>query len=221
MIRDNSPFGTDVDAYGAAKIECEKLVRASGLEWVILRPALIHGAGSEPWTGRIGRLLRQRRLGDLAERGDGRCNLILVEDVVSAIIAALIRPEAAGHAFNLADPDPVTWNRFLLDFASEIDATPVHRLPGWQWKVEKLAAIPLKVLALVRDKAKMRRLPLPDSITPVSRVFSRRMCGMILPEPMSCSAFPARPISRVCAARRHGLPASDRHHRQAVASGFQ
>jgi len=176
LIRDDSPYGTDVDAYGAAKIECEKLVKASGLEWVILRPALIHGAGSDPWTGRIGRLLKQGRLGDLAERGDGLCNLVLVEDVVAAILAALDRPEAAGQAFNLADPDPVTWNRFLMDFAREIGATPVHRLPGWQWKVEKLGAIPLKVLAIIRDKAKLKRLPLPDAVTPsFARLFAQQV----------------------------------------------
>lgn len=174
LIRDNSGYGTDVDAYGAAKIECEELVRASGLDWVILRPALIHGAGSDPWTARIGRLLRQRRLGDLAERGDGRCNLILVEDVVAAILASLDREEAVGHAFNLADPEPVTWNRYLMDFAREIGAVPVHRLPGWQWKAEKLAAIPLKALALVRDKAKLRGLPVPDAITPsFARLFAQ------------------------------------------------
>ncbi len=63
VIGDDAPYGTDVDAYGAAKIECETLVKASGLEWVILRPALIHGAGSDPWTARIGRLLKQGRLG--------------------------------------------------------------------------------------------------------------------------------------------------------------
>ncbi len=195
LIRDDAPYGTDVDAYGAAKIECEKLVRASGLEWVILRPALIHGAGSEPWTGRIGRLLRQRRLGDLAERGDGLCNLILVEDVVAAILAAMDRPEAAGHAFNLADPDPVTWNRFLMDFALEIGATPVHRLPGWQWKLEKLAAIPLKVLTIVRDKAKIRRLPVPDAITPS---FARLFAQVVRYDPAAVDrllGFPRTPYS--------------------------
>ncbi|PPD15903.1 MAG: capsular biosynthesis protein [Methylobacterium sp.] len=174
VLRDNSGYGTDVDAYGAAKIACEELVRASGLDWVILRPALIHGAGSDPWTARIGRLLRQRRLGDLAERGDGLCNLILVEDVVAAILAALDRDEAVGQAFNLADPDPVTWNRFLMDFARLIDAVPVHRLPGWQWKAEKLAAIPLKALAILRDKAKLSGLPVPDAITPsFARLFAQ------------------------------------------------
>lgn len=174
LVHDDSPFGLDVDAYGGAKIECEEYVRASGLEHVILRPALIHGAGSDPWTARIGRLLRQRRLGDLAERGDGLCNLILVEDVVAAILAALDRDEAVGQAFNLADPDPVTWNRFLMDFARLIDAVPVHRLPGWQWKAEKLAALPLKALAILRDKAKLSGLPVPDAITPsFARLFAQ------------------------------------------------
>jgi nucleoside-diphosphate-sugar epimerase len=178
LIGDDAPFGADVDAYGQAKIECEQLVRAaqaSGLETVILRPALIHGPGAEQWTARIGRLLRWHRLGDLGPAGDGLCNLVHVDDVVQAAVLALHVDAANTCAFNLAEPDPPTWNRYLMDFAREIGAVPVHRLPGWQLKLEtRFLAIGLKVAQIIAGKLKLGRLPIPDPITPsFARLFAQ------------------------------------------------
>jgi nucleoside-diphosphate-sugar epimerase len=168
LISDASPFAPDADAYGQAKIECERLIsNAQGFEKVILRPALIHGPGAEQWTARIGRLLRWKRLGDLGAAGDGLCNLVFIDDVVEAAIRALGSEKANGHAINLADPDPPSWNRYLMDFAREIGATPVHRLPGWQLKLEtKVLAIVLKLAQILAGKLKLSRLPIPDPITP-------------------------------------------------------
>ncbi|MGL5446941.1 MAG: NAD-dependent epimerase/dehydratase family protein [Rhabdaerophilum sp.] len=178
LINNDTPFGSDVDAYGQAKIECENLVRAAkGFETVILRPALIHGPGAEQWTARIGRLLRWRRLGDLGAAGDGLCNLVLIDDVVQAAILALHVEAANRKAFNLADPNPPSWNRYLMDFARETGAVPVHRLPGWQLKLEtKLFAIVLKVAQLAAGKLKLSRLPIPDPITPsFARLFGQEI----------------------------------------------
>lgn len=178
LIGDDAPFGSDVDSYGQAKIECEHLVRAAqsaGLETVILRPALIFGPGAEQWTARIGRLLRRQRLGDLGPVGDGLCNLVHVDDVVQAAILAL-RVEAANRrSFNLAEPDPPTWNRYLMDFAREIGAVPVHRLPGWQLKLEtKLLAIAFKAAQILASKARLGDVPIPDPITPsFARLFAQ------------------------------------------------
>lgn len=178
LIGDDAPFATDIDAYGAAKVACETILKgsaAAGLETVILRPALIYGPGSDPWTGRIGRLLRWRRLGDLGAAGDGFCNLVYIDDVVAAAIRALEVGAAAGQAFNLAEPEPPRWNRYLMDFAREIGATPVHRLPGWQLTLERKAiAIPLKLAQIAKEKTRLRTLPVPDAITPsFARLFAQ------------------------------------------------
>lgn len=179
LVADDAAFSPNVDAYGKAKIECERIVgmaRAGGLQTVILRPGLIYGPGAEQWTGRIGRLLRWSRLGDLGAAGDGLCNLVFIDDVVAAAIAALTHESADGRAFHLALADPPTWNRYLTDFAREIGAVPVHRLPGWQLKLEKLAAIPLKLAEIVRDRLKLRFLPVPDPVTPgLMRLFSQEV----------------------------------------------
>lgn len=180
LVGEDAPFSTTADAYGRAKIECEHIVRAAGakgVETVILRPGLIHGPGSEPWTGRIGRLLTWRRLGDLGAAGDGLCNLVFIEDVAAAAVAALSHPDAPGRAIHLAPADPPTWNRYLMDFAREIGAVPVHRLPGWQVKLEvKLVAIPLKLAEIAREKLRLRALPVPDPVTPgLGRLFGQEV----------------------------------------------
>jgi nucleoside-diphosphate-sugar epimerase len=176
LIGDDHPQGQNADAYGQAKIDCEDIVAefaVKGLGTVILRPALIYGPGSEPWTARIGRLVQSGRLGDLGASGDGRCNLIHLDDVVEALIAALGAIEAEGRAFNLAMPDPPRWNRYLMDFARSINALPVARVPARNLRIEtKLVAIPLKVAEIAGGKIGRPRL-LPDPITPsLGRLFA-------------------------------------------------
>lgn len=176
-IDDDFPVGQNVDAYGQAKIDCEHLVRKAqqeGLRTVILRPALIYGPGSEQWTARIARLLRWSRLGDLGAAGDGICNLIHVDDVVAAAIAALDRPEAANRAFNLAMAEAPNWNRYLMDFGHSLGFTPVFRVPGRNLRIEtKLVAIPLKIAEIVTGKFGFGQRLVPDLISPsLGRLFN-------------------------------------------------
>jgi hypothetical protein len=53
----------------------------------------------------------------------------------------------------------------------------VHRLPGWQLKLEtKLLAIGLKLMQIAAQKAKLSRLPVPDPITPsFARLFGQEV----------------------------------------------
>jgi nucleoside-diphosphate-sugar epimerase len=152
--------------YGAAKIACEAMMAdytKAGGEGVILRPGCIHGPHSEQWTTRIGHLLRQHRIGDLGVAGDGACNLVYIDDVAAAVIAALRQPGAVGEAFNLGDPDPGTWNRYFLTFGRAIGATPVPRITRRRLKIEKLAAIPLKIAEKLAGRAGLGRL-VPEAI---------------------------------------------------------
>lgn len=165
----SAPVG-QLDAYARSKAESEGLVRRAverGLDAVILRPGLIYGPGSAAWTLRIGRLLQQRRLGDLGANGDGYCNLIHVDDVAAAVVAALVNNDAQRQTFNLADPDPPRWNDYLKTFAAHLGVDPVPRLhPRWLRLETRVLAIPLKVADKLASAARLGTLPLPEAITP-------------------------------------------------------
>lgn len=159
------PTGTDISAYGEAKLAGETAMRraaAQGLPAVILRPALVCGPGSEPWTARIARLLRAHRLGDLGTRGVGLCNLIDVDDVARGAIAALDVADTSAPVFNLAAPDPPTWNRYLVDLASLLGIEPVS-ISGSRFMIERLAAYPLRLIQIASDG---KRRPSLEPIAP-------------------------------------------------------
>src|ERR1700728_2856501 len=170
VVDESAPLGNGVDWYGTAKIACEAIVQdfaGHGLSVVILRPSCVYGPGSELWTGRIGRLLAAHRIGDLGPAGDGRCNLVYVDDVAAPVVAALSRPVASGEIFNLSDPGPPTWNEYFLHYGRKIGATPVSRLPNWQIRLEgRLAAPPLKLAQLAAARLHLGVDRIPDPITP-------------------------------------------------------
>ncbi len=145
----------EVQAYAASACVASPAYRAAGAKQgasaVILRPGCVYGPGSQLWVGRVGRWLQAHRLGDLGAGGDGYSNLVHVEDVCSAVLAALrlALPEnpaaEAASAFNLAAPDSPRWNRYFIDLALAIGATPVRRLKH-QVKLDAwLAGPPLKM----------------------------------------------------------------------------
>jgi nucleoside-diphosphate-sugar epimerase len=170
-VREDATLRAD-SRYGAAKIACENML--AGKDAVILRPGLIYGPGSAQWVGRIGRLLRAHRIGDLGKHGDGRCNLVFARDLGEAVVAAIGNSAAAGYAINIGMTAPPRWNDFLVAFGRSIGAVPVRRIPAWRLTVEASVA---PALHLARHAAHaLGRTPdiLPDLISPsLRRVFAQ------------------------------------------------
>lgn len=149
-VDEAAPFGTDLDAYGTAKVEGERL--ASRYERaVVLRPGIVYGPESPWWSDRIARLLVARRLGDLGGAGLGTCNLVHVEDVAAAILESLRRP-VERRVFNLAAPAPPTWNDYFRLYAHALGVDPIRRVTPVRLALElrllgpglKLAGIALR-----------------------------------------------------------------------------
>jgi nucleoside-diphosphate-sugar epimerase len=152
------------DAYALAKIAAESDCSRYS-EAVVLRPGIVYGPRSRQWTERVGRWLVQRRVGDLGAAGDGCCNLVYVDDVVSAIFQCLRLPGIAGQAFNLAMAEPPTWNDYFIAFARQIDAVPVARIGRRRLKLEtKVLAPPLKIAEILLAKARLHWITLPEPI---------------------------------------------------------
>jgi nucleoside-diphosphate-sugar epimerase len=166
--------GAGLSAYGAAKLEAERLAHASGLV-VVLRLGIVYGPDSAQWSGRIARLLRSHRLGDLGTGGDGYCNLVYVADAVQSILSALQAAELAGQVFNIGLPDCPTWNEYFSRFAIALGTVPVARLPARRMRIEsKILAPPLKVAEIIAGKISQPLLrlvppPIPPSLVRLFR----------------------------------------------------
>ena len=173
-VDEAAPLDPSLGWYGRAKCEAERQVAAyadRGGGAVVLRPGCVWGPGCELWVGRIARFLQAGRLGDLGAAGDGWSNLVHVDDVARAVIAALQRMQGASglRTYNLAAPDSPRWNEYFVDLALAIGATPVRRLSARQLRLDaKFAGPPLKIAEMLAQRvlghAAFVPVPMPPNL---------------------------------------------------------
>lgn len=128
--------------YAAAKLAAEQAISGYARR-VVLRPGCVYGAGSPQWSERIAHLLIARRVGDLGAAGDGYCNLVHVDDVAAAVLQSLRRSQAEGCCYNLAMPEPPTWNEYFARFARVLGAVPLRRVSARRLQVESRVLAPV------------------------------------------------------------------------------
>lgn len=91
------------EPYGACKLEAERLVRASGLAWTIVRPSAVYGPGDA--NGRfLQRLVEAATTGrtfQLTADPATRLDFTWVRDLARGLADAALSPDAVGETFNL------------------------------------------------------------------------------------------------------------------------
>lgn len=167
-------LGWYAQAKCAAEQEIERYVDLGG-NAVILRPGCVYGPGSQLWVGRIARLLHAGRLGDLGVHGDGWSNLVHVDDVCHAVLAAIplmlhvhgTHDTGKPAVFNLAAPDSPRWNEYFRDMALAIGAVPLRRLGIGRVRADAYVASPaVKIAEKIADRIGLDRSRLPDPLPP-------------------------------------------------------
>lgn len=121
-----SALGTRPDAvsvYHKTKFRAEELVRASGLEWTIMRPSLIFG----PKDAFINMLADQLRLAPVMPvMGDGHYRLqpIHADDVARCFALALELPETIGQCYEICGNDRLSYVELLDAVAAAMGKSP-------------------------------------------------------------------------------------------------
>jgi nucleoside-diphosphate-sugar epimerase len=88
-----------LSAYGASKARAEKLVRASGLDWTIVRPPAIYG----PRDDGMFELFRAAKWGVVPMPKEGRASMIHVQDLARLLLTLIQGGEGVTH--KLFEPD--------------------------------------------------------------------------------------------------------------------
>lgn len=118
-----SALGASSDAryrYTYSKWQGEEVVRASSLDWSILRPSVLFGRGS----GFI-QSVRQTAapmpiLVPVPGSGQAIFQPIWVEDVVTCLLLALERPETVGQTYEIGGPQYLTYDDVLDAILSKL-----------------------------------------------------------------------------------------------------
>lgn len=165
--------------YGLAKLCAEQTLgryAQSTAPSTILRIGCVFGYSSPLWVDRIGLLLRNGRLGDLGVLGDGWSNLVHVNDVSGAVLAAVRAQRPGLSVYNVAAPDSPRWNTYFRDLAVSLDATPLRYKTPLAMKFETLClAPPAKLLERLSRFAPIPNLSWPSIPPSLLRLWGQQI----------------------------------------------
>jgi len=105
LTEDRTPEPTD--AYGRSKLEAEKGLAETGLDWAALRLALVYGPGAQGNVARLVKLARSPYPLPLAGL-KARHSLLALDNLVEAVDRILMAPGPLKRPYIVADPIPLT-----------------------------------------------------------------------------------------------------------------
>ena len=117
------PYRRGLSEYADAKIEAEEACWAyceKGLPVTVLRPSIVYGPFSSKWTDELADRLQSGSWRIFKKHGEGICNLVFVDDLISVILLAASHKGAIGQAFNINGTDLITWNQYFQRFAEAL-----------------------------------------------------------------------------------------------------
>lgn len=116
--------------YGDSKAAAEELCReyqGLGLSTAVMRPSVVYGPYSGWWTVRMAKRLQSGDWCEFEEYGNGFCNLVYVDDLVSALLLAAEHEAADGEVFNVNGASLVTWNEYFCQFNAALGLPPLAK----------------------------------------------------------------------------------------------
>ena len=145
VLTEDAPLPVETP-YGHSKQQGERLVRDSGLPFVIVRPSHVYGAGG--WYAKeiVARLRMPGRLA-VVGRGTNLWDVVRVEDVATALADAAERA-APGTTYHVVDDEPLTYYDFLALTAQAMGVGRPRRIPA---SIARLVAGPNAVAAVTRS----------------------------------------------------------------------
>ncbi len=177
--------------YHESKWAAEEIVRASDLEWTVLKPGMIYGRGDH-MLDHLSHALHTFPV--FAGMGSRRVRPLAIQDVVDVLVATLVDGRLPRKTVALVGPTELTF-----DDATRLVARAVGRKPlilpmpiGFHyalgWVAEQLMTVPLISIGQVRILAEeviaptRAPDPIPPDLTP-STPFDERSIRAGLPEP--------------------------------------
>jgi nucleoside-diphosphate-sugar epimerase len=126
LFDETTPDVAKGDLYSDTKLEGEQVALARGAQYgvpvVVVQPAIIYGPNAPCAFEMLSELRTTRVI--LPNGGVGICNLVYVDDAVTALVLAATSDRAAGERFLISGPEYPTWAQFVASFESMLG---VHR----------------------------------------------------------------------------------------------
>ncbi|MEJ7842492.1 MAG: NAD(P)H-binding protein [Rubrobacter sp.] len=140
------------------KKRMEGVVRASGLDWTIVRPTMIYGSERDKNVHRLLRFLDRSPVFPIFGPGTNLWQPVYHEDCARGAYEALVRPAAAGRSYDLPGASPLPYATLVETAARALGREP------------RLVRLPLEPIRRALLLAETLRLPLPIKSEQVLRL---------------------------------------------------
>jgi len=122
----------------------ETAVRASGVDWTILRPTLIYAEGLDGNVSRLASLARRFGVLPISGRGEGLRQPVHADDLAAAALAALSASAAIGQTYALVGGETLTYHQMCARIFTAVGRSPrIVSLPPTLWRAGLRLASPL------------------------------------------------------------------------------
>jgi uncharacterized protein YbjT (DUF2867 family) len=135
----------------AVRLEAERSVKESNLEWTLVRPTMIYGAPDDRNIIKLIRFLWKSPVVIVPGSGEFLQQPVFVEDLARGILDAFSCPKAVGKTYDLSGAEPLTFNRLIIETLEALEITrPTFHVPV------KPAALLFRVLEKIVPKPFLR-----------------------------------------------------------------
>jgi nucleoside-diphosphate-sugar epimerase len=181
-LDESAPGRRSRDLYADSKRAGEQIALeyARRLPVVVIQPTVVYGPRAGVYGRDIFEELRTSRV-PLVDGGEGTCNALFVDDLVTALLLAATSDRAPGETFLVSGPEHPTWSDFFGAFERMLG---VHRLVPMsaaeaiaRWRAERKWLLPEAIRAIRHDKQLRTRL-----LATREGVVVRRMAERLMPE---------------------------------------
>ncbi len=112
--------------YASSKLEAENIVKASGLNYFIIRPTVIYGKGDKESLGMLFNVIKKYPFAPVIGNGNYELQPVHIDDVIGIILKCLSL-KTANRTYFVAGPNPVTFNR-IIDITSKVLSKKVFKI---------------------------------------------------------------------------------------------
>jgi nucleoside-diphosphate-sugar epimerase len=154
-IDESFPLTYSGNDYNKMKVDAEKECweyAKKGLPVTIFRPSIVYGPFSTYWTTRYIKMMIAGKWGIYERYGDGKANLIFVDELVFAALHALDKEKAFAQAFNVNGPQVASWNEYFQSLNDKLGLQPLKKIKVSQANLKTTLMQPVRFAGeIVRD----------------------------------------------------------------------
>lgn len=128
----------------AALARGEDAVRASGIDWTILRPTMIYAEGLDGNVSRLAGLARRFGVLPISGPGQGRRQPVHADDLAVAAVRALTAPASIHQTYALAGGETLSYRQMCERIFDGLGRRPrILSLPPGLWRAGLILASPV------------------------------------------------------------------------------